>query len=83
MNLSHLPAPRPLLPGEDAHRAAALAGTIGNDIDEAAEGLGFTLEMLSGAADLTPAAKAVAIELQRTMHRAVELSRLLRLTTTA
>jgi len=81
MNLAHLPAARPLLPGEDAHRAADLARTITTGIDDSAEALGFNLELLAGAADLTPAAEAVAVELQATMHRAVELSRLLRLTT--
>ena len=80
VNLSALPCPRPLLPGEDPHRTAELAQTIAADIGDAAETLDADLELLAGAADLTPAATAVAIEVQNTMHRLLELARLLQLT---
>ena len=77
MNLAELPRPRPLLPGEDPHRCSDVAAAINTDLSDAAEALHADLELLAGAADLTPAATAVAIEVQNTMHRLQQLAALL------
>lgn len=79
LNSFALPSPRRLLPGEDIHPAADLVSSIGAELMDAIDTLTADLELLSGAADLTPAAGAVAVELQATMHRALELSKLLQL----
>jgi hypothetical protein len=76
-----LPCPRPLLAGEAPHTAAEVAATIGAELIESQELLADSLERINGCTDLTPAAHAVALELQATMSRAVELAALLQLTT--
>lgn len=80
MNLSTLPAPRSLLPGEAPARSIEVARTIAQELDEIGQQLTFDLETLAGAADLTPACAAVGAELLATIRRAQELGRLLKLT---
>jgi hypothetical protein len=79
--LHSLPCPRPLLAGEDPHTAAEVADTIAVELTESHEMLTDSLELLNGCTDLTPAAHAVALELQASMRRTVELAALLQLTT--
>ena len=81
MHLStELPTAHPLQSGEDPHSTAALAAVIGRELGEYGADLEFLLSLLAGATDRTPAAVAVAVELQSTVHRAQQLAALLQLT---
>lgn len=78
MHLStELPPAHPLDPGENPYTTAALAEVISKELGEYAVDLEFLLSLLAGATDRTPAATAVAVELQNTYHRAQQLAALL------